>query len=422
MKKNFKALILAAMMLLSVMLFAACGGQGGTSTEAPDMYQVKVVDALGNPYTEGVIVRFMQNGQQTAMQVVDSNGVASKDLADGEYGVELQFTNSDVQYHYDSANVKLTADDKSAEVILSYAVDTSKSESLNALSLMSGEHVDHTAYHLGVGCTYAELTAGERNYFIFAPTKGGTYEFTVVNSDASIGYYGAAHFVQDANAAEHMTEKGFTISVSNSMVGNVLVIGVDAIGESEDAIVSIQRTGEPQETIEDIPWTVYETTAVLAEYKLPAGTKLNDFDIKAATDTYNLVYNETDGFYHLGSADGALVLVRLGTASGGSKYLDSFEQILDRSGLSRYFTDESGTVVKKESYSECVLEYIEYMDEETGLYPLTEDLKYIIQQRGAHSGWFDPESSGYLFEDDNYVAIPGINNDISWLFCCVYTG
>ncbi len=420
--KKFNAFLLAAMLLLSVMLFAACGGEGGSSTEAPDLYQVKVVDALGNPYTDGVIVRFMQNGQQTAMQVIDSNGVAAKDLADGEYGVELQFTNTDVQYHYDCANVKLTADNKSAEVVLSYALDTSRSESLNALSLLSGAHADHAAYHIGVGCTYAALTAGERNYFVFAPANGGTYEFSVANSDAVIGYYGATHFVQDTNVAENVTEKGFVISISNSMVGGVLVIGVDATGESKDAVISIQRTGEPQATIEDLPWTVYEATVELAEYTLPSGTQLNDFDIKASTDTYKLVYNETDGFYHLDSADGALVLVRLGNASGGSKYLDSFEQILDRSGLSRYFADESGKIVKRESYSECMLEYIEHMDEESGLYPLTEDLKYIIQNRGIHSGWFEPDSNGYLFDDDNYAPIPGINNEISWLFCCVYTG
>ena len=75
---------------------------------------------------------------------------------------------------------------------------------------------------------------------------------------------------------------------------------------------------------------------------------------------------------------------------------------------------------KKESYSECLLEYIACVDEESGTYPLTEDLKYILQQRGEYSGWFDPEESLYLFVDGNGIALDGINNEISWLFMCCY--
>ena len=76
--------------------------------------------------------------------------------------------------------------------------------------------------------------------------------------------------------------------------------------------------------------------------------------------------------------------------------------------------------MKKESYTECLLEYLEYMDEDTGVYPLTEDLKYIIQNNGDHSGWWDEESSSYLFKDDAGNKVPGINPEISWLFMCCY--
>ena len=60
------------------------------------------------------------------------------------------------------------------------------------------------------------------------------------------------------------------------------------------------------------------------------------------------------------------------------------------------------------------------LDEESGLYPLTEDLKYIIQMRGDHYGWFDTGKGGYIFLDGNGNPISGINHDISWLFMCGY--
>ena len=61
-------------------------------------------------------------------------------------------------------------------------------------------------------------------------------------------------------------------------------------------------------------------------------------------------------------------------------------------------------------------------DEAEGTYPLTEDLKYIVQQRGDYSGWFDADASLYLFKDQNGVPIPGMNTENLWLFMCCYLG
>ena len=60
------------------------------------------------------------------------------------------------------------------------------------------------------------------------------------------------------------------------------------------------------------------------------------------------------------------------------------------------------------------------MDRATGLYPLTDDLMYIIQQNGDHQGWWDPEGANYLFKDANGNKDLSINIDIAWLFMCVY--
>lgn len=416
MKRNKRlfAALLAAVLMCTVL--AGCT-EPETPPAAPTgdaAYRVTVADALGTPYTTGVVVRFMQDGKQAAMQVVNDQGVAEKTLPRGNYTVELMFTNNAEDYYYNKEGLTLTASETELNVLLTKATGT------ESVSLFANSQ-EHNAYRVDTGSTYVKLTAGKRSYFLFTPSVSGTYEFSTTDANAVIGYYGAPHFVQSMNVAEVVDNK-FTISVSASMIGvngtgtTVIVIGIDSNG-LENCILNVQRIGEPEHTISDEPWRIYQTTAKLAKYKLPAGAKINEFDLTAKTDDYKLVFNENDGFYHLDSENGPLVLVRLGEKS---KYLDSFQKILETSGVTKYFFDENGTFQKKESYSECLTEYIANMDENSGVYPLTKDLMYIIQQRGEYSGWFDSGSSLYLFKDVNGNLIPDINAEISWLFMCCY--
>ena len=420
--KMFTLLLAAAL----VVLLVGCNGQtsnGGNTNE--NTYQVSVVDTAGQPYTEGVIVRFLKDGQQAAMQVVGANGVAEKVLAKGDYTVELMFTDADAAYYYDDSDLKLSADKTQLQIVLSYAAGK------DARTIVA-QGKDYEAYPVGVGSTHVKLTAGDRSYFLFTPTQAGAYEVTMAEAGTQVGYYGAPHFVQEYSAAE-VVDNAFTVSVRAGMIGTgdtgttVLVIGVDSESVAEGTLV-ITRTGDPEYSVEDEPWTVYQPTAKLENYTLPAGAALKDFDLTAA-EAYTLVLNETDGFYHLNTADGPLVLVRLGEKSGGNKYLDSFETIINHSGVVKYFYDADGNFQKKESYTECLMKYIGYvdqsnfeehagcMDPDTGVYPLTEDLKYIIQQRGEYVGWWDSESSLYLFND-----LPGVNEENAWLFMCCYIG
>lgn len=406
MKKQFKTSLcwLLALVLSMSLLFVGCG--------APK-YKVQVVDELGTPYTNGVVVKFFKDGQPAGMQAVNEQGVAEKELEKGEYTVDLLFTAEDEEYRYDVKDLVLSDSDRI------YTVKVSKTVKGEPTILSVGA-VDYTAYSVDAGCTYVTLKKNERNYFLFTPTVAGTYEFSVEQAEgAAIGYYGAPHYVQETNVGE-MENGKFTVSIKASMIGTngtgttTLVLGVDA-ADNEEAIVSVQRIGEPKHTVEDEPWMVYQKTVKLEKYTLPAGAKLAEFDLKAPT--YKLVLNEQDGFYHLNTADGPLVLMRLGEKSA---YLDSFKTILEHSGVVKYFYDNDKNFVKKESYSECLLEYIEYIDEANGVYPLTEDLKYIVQQRGDHSNWFDSDNASYLFKDAAGENIPGLNSENLWLFMCCY--
>lgn len=433
--KTIKTLItLTLIAALACLVLAGCGESDVPSTDpagtnvastagtlsAEAEYRVTVVDASGNPFTTGVIVRFMQGTEQAAMVPVDGNGVGAKTLPRGEYSVELMFTGDESEYHYDSNGLTLSAEQTELSVVLSYTVK-GEGRSLYGWSV-DGSNKEFTAYAVAEGGTHVALSGEDRVYYLFTPTRAGTYEISLEGSDAVLGYYGAPHFVQQYSTQEPVDGK-LTVSIKASMIGTdntgttVLVLGIDP-SQEESCILNIIRTGEPQWTVEDEPWHVYQPTLELAPY-VHGGEALKEFDLTASSDTYNLVLDD-NGYYHLNSADGPLVLVRLGEASGGSKYLDSFQTILEHSGIAKYFYDESGNFVKKESYSECLLTYIEHMDEATGLYPLTEDLKYIIQMRGDHYGWFDITKTTYLFVDPNGIQESNINADISWLFMCCY--
>ena len=408
MKRFMKMMsLLAAVTVLALSLLTGCG-------PADPGYQVKVVDALGNPYTEGVVVQFMQNGAAVGMQVVGANGIAAKDLEDGDYTVELTFTDEKATYYYDKSNLTLSATNKELTVVLSKAAGTEATP-------LTVSDTQYNAYSVEAGCTYVNLNKNTRNYFLFAPTMAGTYEFSLPGSTATLGYYGAPHFVQQAHAGDEIKDGKFTISIKAGMIGTgntgttILVLGIDA-GDNENAVLAINRIGEPKWDVSDEPWMTYKTTSELSQYTLPANSTLKEFDLKA--DKVNLV-KDSKGWYHVDSADGPLVVMLLGE---NSAYLDAFKTIVDKSRVGKHFYDEDGKFIRKESYNECLLEYIAVMDEKAGVYPLTDDLQYILQQRGDYYGWYDAEGDQYLFRDQNGEKIPGINKEISWLFPCRYIG
>ena len=173
MKKNIKALLLAAVMLFALVL-TACGGSGEAD------YIVTVTDAAGTPYNQ-VAVKFMQNGQQVAMQLAGENGVAQKTLPKGDYTVQLQFTDPKANFVYDTENLTLSADKTELTVVLSMALGEEYFE------LAEGK-----AYYISEGSTNITLNPEGRSYFIFTPKQAGKFEFSLNGSDAAIGYFGGS--------------------------------------------------------------------------------------------------------------------------------------------------------------------------------------------------------------------------------------
>ena len=407
--KIMKKLSIVAALMCSAMFLVACGGGGEAE------YKVTVKDALGNTYGKETIVEFYDGDEKVGMQICDENGVATKTLPKGSYTLKATST-EEVEYAY--AETKVTGSKTEVELIISNKIAAEPE-----LLFVSGDEVE--AYNVNAGCTNVNLAKDTRSYFLFVPTEAGTYEVSAeADAKTEVGYYGAPHFVQETSAAEVKDGK-FTISVSENMIGKsntgttVIVIGVDSDTDTE-GVLCINRIGDPEWNVEDEEWTIYEKTVELSKYTLPAGKTVVDFDI-FSEEGYTVVLNEEDGFYHLNDANGPLVLVYL-AEDPNHEFLPCFKTILERSGINKYVYDENGEFVEKISYSECLLEYIEYADENTGFYPLTEDLKTIIIERGEYVGWWDStdEKHGFIFKDANGNPIPELNEEIAWLFMCAY--
>jgi len=398
-------LVLALSLLLS---FAGCAepaqptGNAGTEGNSGQVeYCVRVCDAAGNPVTDGVVVRFLTGDTQAAMQTLDQTGAAKKTLAAGEYTVELVFTDASASFHYDTENLTLTSEVTELTITLAQSVIGEPQ------NIFAGGK-DHEAYHVHSGTTYVALNSGEMTYFLFAPQEAGTYRFSM--EGATVGYYGGAHFVQEQSAAD-IIDNAVSVSISSGMIGNVMVIGVQS--DAAEGVLNVERTGEPAWTLEDAPWTEYVPTHTPEPFtlELAPGQNLTYVDITDMDSDIQVVLGQ-DGFYHVGSADGPVLYMTLGKKA---PYV-SLQVIIQGDGpmggapIRHYFYDENGEFVKKEDYTNLLGTYFACMDEEYGVYPMTQDLRYILEN--ACSGWWDASSPNYILDD--------CNPDIGWLFAGCY--
>ena len=321
---------------------------------------------------------------------------------------------------YDARAAVLTASKTNLEVLLAPMYSTANKKVITCPLLEE----DVNAYELTAGATYVNLTAGARNYFLFEPTETGTYRFTTTNSSAVIGYYGSPYYVFTQHDTPDRVDNAFELSVSE--VGPTYLVGVDAPSNISSTVVSIVRVGDAQWSPAQEPWQLYTGTHTPTKFTLPAGITLENVDITAASQ--EVVYNEQDGYYHLNDVNGPIVYVRF----SGSSYINLIDLTANqRVGI--YMYDADGNFVRKEQYNDYLFTYYYLpnpmydttgvavnMLDATMVYPLNDDLKYILQNYAAYQQWGDIESPNYLFRDAEGEPIAGINGDLAWMFALCY--
>ncbi len=278
------------------------------------------------------------------------------------------------------------------------------------------------AYQVSAGKTPVTLSQGDRSFFVFAPTESGIYEISYTGDLEFLGQYGAPSFVNHTDSGVRVEGKENVISleIMPGMIGSgetgtaEYVYGLDAADGTNSGILNIIRVGDyvPEQ------WIAYTNVSTLEKYTLPENANIHEFNMN---QSYDVVFNSQDGLYHLNSADGPLVMVRLGkNAEQFCKYLSPFQVVAELSNP--FFTvkfDANGEVTERMNYGSALVAYFDVIHEPSGLYPMTQDLYTIIREVGTYIGWWDYSSPSYLFYDEMNNKIT-INTETGWLFNCCY--
>lgn len=348
-------------------------------------YKVTVKDYQGN-ILKGVTVQF-KNGDAIVATEVATNGVVTVKLPEGNYSARVN------DETYGSASVKLTASKASAEVVAAKKMDTSKGY----------EDYFGMIYPIAEGAVYVDLNPTGDNYFVFEIVKAGKYEFKVTGVDTKIAPCGSTAFVFTPTYEGNV----YTTEIKEGSVGSDIALSVT--GES-GAVIIVTRTGDSNETI----YREFEGKAPSKFTMTEDGGKLTYVDVTASA--FDIVLG-ADGYYHKGSANGPVVYVNLGSKA---PYL-SLQTMIQGSGAAGgtplvSYTTENGRQVRID-YTDYMVAHFENMDATYGVYPLTEELKNVLQAAGEFNGWWDAsnKNNAYLF-----TSVKNLNTEIAWMFACCY--
>lgn len=363
-------------------------------------YSVTLLDGKGNPMG-GLPVTFYSGNKEVAKQVGDKKGVSKVTLDRGTYTVKVGGT----ELRYDEKAAVVSVNKANITLILAADIDTSKSYKL-VVTQPDETDRKYTVYYLSEGAAYVTLVPGERNYFMFEPKSAGTFRLSSSNTYAKIGHFGTDMFVYHANSAE-VSGNAFNLSVRETELGNVFVIGIDAATNCSAAVLQVTCIGDPAWSIEDVPTTEYKGNGAPKPITAPSG--LADLDIYSATQ-HHFVYNEKDGYYHLDSANGPVVYVHLDHPAASIVGL-----LTEFGNMTAILYNPDGSLKSKEQYAVLMQQYVNNMDKTQKVYPLTQDLKYMLDNYGNCQNWWNEGEPGYLFEE-----VEGVNPASAWMFLYCY--
>jgi len=383
-------------------------------------FSIKVTDMQNKAYP-GVAVSVLNGTKKVYSGTTDISGAVSFQAAGANYTVELGFEGT--AYYYDKAAAVLSPDRPSLTVRLANYMDTSAV--YDSLWALNGANT----YVLQPGSTYVEIGTGKPYFcadqdnnclFIFHPEVGGTYKFTVDNPNVEITYRNSPFYAFQIATSAGTEDNSFTYSVGNSTAGNIdMIIGVKAVEGVAGVVINITRIGDPNLTVEDLPWSEEwkKGNGHTGCSKVSGG--LTYLNINAASGTYDLYYDAAKDVYRLYEG-GPILYVDLNSARHGI----SLFKIIHGDGtaggapIRRYFYDENGAFTKKEDYTATLEEYFNCAGQTSiqvnCYHPLTADLAYILQNGGAQ--WWDSTSPSHI------ETLVTANPDYAWLFLCGYKG
>lgn len=390
--------------VVEIILTEGSSEEPGTPVEKLE-YTVTVVDYDGNPQS-GVYVQFMRGSAISAAPQTGADGVAKASLASADYTVVLTGTS----LHYEPKKAVLPKGTTELTIKLAPAI-----------AGQPEEYWFGTIRYLQLGGNYATLQANSTNYFVFEPTRAGQYRLSTSDPAAILSYQGGSlYYVTDMTSSTDYNPRtnSFTRNWKESNIGGVIVIGVTG---AEDAIIEVTRIGDPVLDETDMTVEVYKAkkapTASAGKITAAQGKKLTYVDLSGKTSDYQIVLG-SDGYYHLNKANGPRLYMNIGpnapfhslyymAGAGGNGVAGT--------GIKATVYDDNGVAIKRWDFSECMLSYGECADPTYGVYPLTEDLVFIVQTAGEYYGWWDSSSSSFWLD-----TVENLNPELGWMFAVCY--
>ena len=382
--------------------------------EADKSQTIKIQNYKGEPIANAVVV-FTRQDTSVTMDMTDNNGNVTKTLKAGDTYIIVENSVSKKSYY-------LVLIEESAENIVLCAYDELDSERIHDGGTPESEDItdDRVAYITrSEGVFYATGLENKKTvFFLFVPTKDGIYEFSA-SKGIEIGYYGAPINAYQKPIEPYAKDGVITFEIKNKHLGETFdsttpyLIGITAADDSvADCLFTIERTGDPVYTVDDLPYNSITNPnnpqSFFVGYK-NWNITLNDIDFSSKVT----VVLGDDGYYHLGSEDGEIIYVKINKESS---YVASLYDICQTDLLCSYVYDENGDFVDKELYNSLIMQYSELCDEATGIYPLDSYLMRAIKNGGNQKGWWKSGSMNYLF-GTNVIDV-----DSAWLFvCCTVT-
>lgn len=281
-------------------------------------------------------------------------------------------------------------------------------------------------YEAPSGTYNVTLTSAEDEVFVsLDPDSMGTYAFfTTGNVDTVLHGYDASFATCYANTSKNADN----ISSKNKNFYQTFEIGevhyneqwretIGIMARSQSYPVTVQLTFMK---ISDYytPPVKYERVVVETQEELKKYPEAESgFRLKTVDYDSELVYNETDGFYHIGSANGPVVVVKLTSNperlfTNGETNEVTFQTVANPeyegipSTFYLTFQKEDGTLYNRD-YNKLIMEtYPQYVNSD-GVYGLTEELKEFLYS--------------FIVEHQNDINIDGeVPRANRWLAPCYY--
>lgn len=345
----------------------------------------------------------------------DADGVLTIDIyADPGYRLEVQnvATMDTIGLREESSQPQTLTYDLVAGVEYKILINGFSTATWDVAAATIAYQVSYTSGTGGVMEDLAEstvdLVVGEQNvellpnaittlYNFYAP-EAGIYTVTIPN-DAIAELYSVAW-------TSYQICEGNTLVFTATADEQGFLIGLTS--EADSMNVKIEKTGSytPPATT---TYLNYEATVEFDdEFKMPE-VDMTNVDITVA----QTVVLGTDGYYHLGTADGPVLYVNLNSDGFTLATLMSAGAPITMRG--EKFEGQDGKLYCYDYMNLIAFGDYQSYSQEYDYYPLNADLMAFFQDYGAAQGWYDAEFSNF-----DAIKAGNFNAESAWMVALAY--